>query len=733
MQRLNRKRSRGTRRAKLTPVAETLEVRQLLAADLLLASIDAEPIANDSNLRQSPRGQAPPLVIPTPSDEVRSIDGSGNNLENPELGSTGQQLMRVAPTDYSDGISAMAGEDRPSAREISNAFSDQEPGTSGNARNLSAFVYVWGQFLDHDIDLSESGTTELAPVEVPTGDPHFDPSGSGSASIMFFRSLYDPATGDSVDNPREQLNAITAYIDGSQVYGSDQATADSLRTFVGGKMLTSDGDLLPIDDNGFFMAGDVRANENPELTSLQTLFVREHNHWADRIAADDPSLSDEEIYQQARAIVIAEIQAITFNEFLPALLGKDALPEYTGYDYTVNPNIANEFSTAGYRLGHSLLNDDIEFFGNDGRAVSEGMELAEAFFNPSVVLESGIDTMLKYAASSQSQEIDGQLVDGLRNFLFGEPGDGGLDLASLNIQRGRDHGLADYNSTREAYGLERVTCFADITSDVELQQTLEDLYGTVDNIDLWVGALAEDHVPGGSVGELTQAILVDQFTRLRDGDRFWYENTFSAEDAERLGRTSLSDVIQRNTSVRNLQHNVFFMSATISGTLLADPNMMDDAAENAPGQRRAPRPAGMEGVTVNLLDDEGTIIATTLTDARGNYRFDDFQETGDYQVQAMMPTPDGTVARSIDVLISVGGQSIRNVNFGQAPRETPPRDGQPGDDRPGRPDDDRRDRNRDRDQILAGDVLPDPMDDLIDQMVGGSRGGNRAPAPPPRR
>lgn len=736
MQRLNWKLSRRTRRAKLTPAAETLEERQLLAADLLLASIDAEPIANDSNIQRSPRGQAPPLVIPTPSDEVRSIDGSGNNLQNPELGSTGQQLIRVSPADYADGISAMAGADRPSVREISNAFSAQEPGTSGNARNLSAFVYVWGQFLDHDIDLSESGTTELASVEVPTGDEYFDPDGSGGASIMFFRSLFDPTTGDSLGNPRQQVNAITAYIDGSQVYGSDQATADSLRAFVGGKMLTSDGDLLPLDENGFFMAGDVRANENSELTSLQTLFVREHNQWADQISAADPSLSDEEVYQQARAIVIAEIQAITFNEFLPALLGERVLPQYTGYDPTVNPEIANEFSTAGYRLGHSLLNDDIEFFDNDGRAVRDEVELAEAFFNPKIVLETGIDSMLKYAASSQSQEIDGQLVDSLRNFLFGEPGEGGLDLASLNIQRGRDHGLADYNSVREAYGLERVTSFAEITSNVEVQQTLEDLYGTVDNIDLWVGTLAEDHVRGGSVGELTQAILVDQFTRLRDGDRFWYENTFSAEDAERLGRTSLSDVIQRNTTVTNLQHNVFFMSATISGTVLSDPNMVSDPTDNGPGGRRASRPSGLQGVTVVLLDDEATILASTRTDARGNYRFDQFHETGDYQIQAMMPTPEGTEAHSIDVLISVGGQAIRNVNFGQPPRGNPPRDGHPGDDRPGRPNDDRNDRpdrNRDRDQILADDVLPDPIDDLIDQMVGGQGRGNRAPAPPPRR
>src|SRR6185295_17624543 len=156
------------------------------------------------------------------------------------------------------------------------------------------------------------------------------------------------------------------------------------------------------------------------------------------------------------------------------------------------------------------------------------MELRDAFFNPNVYRQTGPDGMLKYAASTHAEEMDNQLVDSLRNFLFGAPGQGGLDLASLNIQRGRDHGLADYNSVRAAYGLPRVTSFAQITSDTTLQQKLQTLYnGDVNNIDLWVGAMAEDHVPGTSVGPLVRRILADQFQRLRDGDRFWYQRTFS--------------------------------------------------------------------------------------------------------------------------------------------------------------------------------------------------------------
>lgn len=383
--------------------------------------------------------------------------------------------------------------------------------------------------------------------------------------------------------------------------------------------------------------------------------MREHNRLADQIAAADPELSDEDIYQQARAVVIAEIQSITFNEFLPALLGQRAIDRYDGYDATVDPSIANEFSTAAFRFGHSTLNDDVEFFDNDGRAVQEGISLAEAFFNPSFLEATGIGSTLKYDASTVSQEIDLEVVDSLRNFLFGPPGAGGLDLVALNIQRGRDHGLSDYNTTREAYGLEAAESFADITDDVELQGKLQSLYGDVNNIDLWVGLLAEDHLRGSSVGELTQTIIADQFERLRDGDRFWYENVFEEQDLRELQQTSLSDVIERNTSVEGLQENVFFMLAEVRGRVTESVTTQTQAVPN--GGPRGPIAAGVAGVTVELLDDEGNVIDTTVTDRNGNYRFRSFAETGDYQIR-LADSGD-----TLNVLISNGSTRLRGLDF----------------------------------------------------------------------
>lgn len=596
--------------------------------------------------------------------EYRSIDGTGNNAVNPDWGSTGIDFLRIAPADYANGISEPGGEDRPSPREISNAVADHGEDEVKNNRQLSALIYAWGQFIDHDIDLTNTADPEEAfNIQVPTGDPYFDPAGTGTQEIPLKRSNFDAETGDSTSNPRQQINDITAYLDGSMIYGSDATTAASLRTFVGGKLKTSEGNLLPVDDeSGMFEAGDVRANENIELLSLQTLFVREHNQVANRIAKDHPEFTDEQIYQEARRYVIAEIQAITYNEFLPALLGPGAIPSYQGYNPTVNPGIANEFATAAYRVGHTLLNDDIGFLDNNGEEVHDEVSLAEAFFNPDLVRETGIDSILKYLASDTAEEIDTQLVGSVRNFLFGPPGSGGLDLASLNIQRGRDHGLADYNSVREAYGLPRVTSFAEITSDVDLQQKLEELYGSVDNIDLWVGGLAEDHAPGGSVGMTFRTIIADQFIRLRDGDRFWYQKTFSGQELSRLQNTHLSDIIGRNTTTTNLQQNVFFFKAEINGHVYADAN--GDGRQN-PGEQN------LAGRRIELLNGAGEVIRSTVTNQQGEYRFNAL-EIGLYQVREVAP-PGAQVTEAPKAELRITrGMTIGNQNFGEGPAQAPP-------------------------------------------------------------
>ncbi|MCA9295877.1 MAG: hypothetical protein KC983_05155, partial [Phycisphaerales bacterium] len=421
----------------------------------------------------------------------------------------------------------------------------------------------WGQFIDHDIDLTEGAVPEEDfDIVVPLGDPWFDPGNTGTEVIHLIRSDYDITTGTSALNPRQQRNGITSFLDGSMVYGSNPSRAMALREFDGtGRLKTSVGDLLPFNVNHFpnaggtsetlFLAGDVRANEQVGLTSMHTLFVREHNRYADQFGAGFPFLTEELRYQLARIYVIMEIQVITFEEFLPLILGPNAIPDYTTYNPALDPSISNVFSTACYRFGHTMLPEDLLRLDAAGQEIPEGhLPLASAFFAPERLTdEGGIEPILRGLASQRAQDVDPFIQDSIRNFLFGPPGAGGFDLASLNIQRGRDHGLPTYNEVRLALGLVPAATFADVTTDPIRQAALQAAYGDVDDIDVWLGGLAEDHLPDAMVGELLYTVLREQFLRLRDGDRLWYERIFPPYWTSRFSRIQLSDVIRSNTSI----------------------------------------------------------------------------------------------------------------------------------------------------------------------------------------
>lgn len=503
------------------------------------------------------------------AEEPRSFNGWGNNIDNPSWGGADTNLVRFADSYYGDGVSSMAGGDRPSARAVSNAFHHgRSPFWS--RRVLTSMVFHWGQFLDHDIDLSTAPGAS-APIDIPLDDAWMTPGGT----IGFTRSIWDPATGTDPSNPRQQVNQITSYIDGSMVYGSDEATALALREGAGGRLIVGPGNLLPFNTLGvemddpfgrphdqIFAAGDIRANEQPGLTALHTLFVREHNRLAAELSVTHPGWDDDELYEGAREMNWAQIQAITYNEFLPALLGEGSIPAYAGYFGMMNAGISNEFSGACYRFGHSMVNPTLPRYNDDGTPFAGGdLDLFESFFNPDAIVSSGgIEPIMQGQIRELAQEIDPFIVDDLRNLLFGGGGIG-LDLASLNMQRGRDHGLPSYNQMRITMKLAPAASFADISPDPDIQARLASVYASPDDVDLWIGALCEPHVPGGSVGQLLHAVFVKQFSRLRDGDRFFYLNHLAPAQIMAVNATRLSDVIRRNTTIQYVQDNVFFVSA----------------------------------------------------------------------------------------------------------------------------------------------------------------------------
>lgn len=475
---------------------------------------------------------------------------------------SGYRLLRLAPSAYADGLNTPSGPSRPSARLISNNVCNQEINTKiMNPKNCTDMFWLWGQFVDHDLDLTTTSSDPFN-IAVPTGDSYFDPTSTGTVEIPLTRSLYDPTTGTGII-PREQINLITQHLDATTIYGSTETRANWMRSFKDGKLKTGMGKFLPINDGTIenagpvggnpFVSGDVRANENVALLSMHTLFMREHNWWCEKIKARNPSFTDEEIYQRARLMVESEIQCITYKEYLPLLLGTDAIPVYTGYNSNIESQIAIEFSTAAYRLGHSLISETINRLENDETNLGT-VSLKDVLFSPHFYTNDGdIDYVLRGFCKQQCQKIDAKIVSSLRNFLFGEPGNGGLDLAALNIQRGRDHGIPDYNTVRTSLGLAAKSTFNEITSDATLATLLSNTYGNdISKVDLWIGGLCEDPVSGSQLGEVFHHIVQDQFVRVRDGDPNWYETRLTDEMVKCINRTTLSKILKRNTHIQNI-------------------------------------------------------------------------------------------------------------------------------------------------------------------------------------
>jgi len=470
----------------------------------------------------------------------RPIDGAGVDPHNPAENAAGTDFTRLGTAHFTGDDGLRFAELNP--RTISNLVVGEGDPTLPMPENFSGMLYAWGQFLDHDLDLAPQDGRRAIDIKIPTGDPVF---GDG-ASIAMTRSLLDPKSG-------LPINAVTGWLDGSQVYGSMAAVAASLRS--SGGHLKTEADSLPVV-NKQFLAGDVRAAENPSLTALQVLFVREHNFQVDRLDALHPQWSDEHLYQEARALVTAELANITYTEFLPKLVGSRIDP-YGGYNAQVDNTFSVEFAGAAFRFGHSIVSGDTARIDNEGKLSGPELELRDAFFMAPDDFNAfgGADGFLRHLAGEASQAMDVRIVDDLRNFLFDPPV--GMDLAAINIQRGRDQGLGTLNETRKDLGFRPYANFDQLTDDTATAAAMKKVFGSVDKVDLWTGGLAEHHARGALLGRTFTTIIADQFERLRDGDPFYFENALDRADVRMVKGTTLSDIITRNTDATDMQADVF--------------------------------------------------------------------------------------------------------------------------------------------------------------------------------
>ena len=393
---------------------------------------------------------------------------------------------------------------------------------------LTQLFTIFAQFLDHDISLtttysipdccsSANDREKCAPITV-NNDP-FYPNGK---CLNFARSLI---FCEELDCDTDPMNTLSAFIDGSNIYGSDNGNSTQLRSFIGGKLSTSGIALLPLV-NGAFKAGDTRALENPALGSMHTLFMREHNRIAQLIKNKFPNWSDEKLFQHTRRIVVAEYSNIVFGEFLPQVLGHSNIfppgTTSTTYNPNIDPSVANEFSTAAFRFGHTLLNGRFDRRNPTTGTLLDFYLLRFNFENDVLYKQNedfGMSSIIRGLSAQAAQTFDQFITIEVTNFLFAKKSCDfffGEDLVTRNIQRGRDHSIQPWLSYREWCGLPAQNDWNVVPSDISRVKwnTLKKLYQRVADIDLFTGGLAENPVPGGTVGKTFACIIgYQEFTK----------------------------------------------------------------------------------------------------------------------------------------------------------------------------------------------------------------------------
>ncbi|CAJ0606649.1 unnamed protein product [Cylicocyclus nassatus] len=497
----------------------------------------------------------------------RTLDGTCNNFDKPLQGAAFRRYIRHFPPIYDDGIGEPISSlipSRPTARESNRVMLSSAQMVAHDKYNN--MMMQWGQFMSHDMAKTtlqpSAQCTSCAPVKskcMPIPITLKDPNSAFKMKQCLKVSRSAPICHVT---PREQLNENTAYIDGSMIYGSSPKDLHKFREARTGflKMNRFNNQIvLPFDQSkcpgkdkctASFTAGDIRANLFIGLSSLHILFAREHNRIAHRLQDMNKGWSGDRIFQEARKIVGGIIQHILYKEYLPKLLGvahAKVIGDYNGYDRNVDATIANEFTTSAFRCGHGMIEEFYKRVDFSGENITHGgFFFGDGVFKSSKILfEGGIDPILRGFMSTPVKRPH-RMTPAITEKMFGS-----TDLGSLNIQRGRDHAIPSYNTMRTFCGLPRAASFEDFSDmilDKNLRTGLGKHYNTTDDVDFYVGSMLEDPVVGGLVGTTLSCVIGEQFKRLRDGDRFYYENpgVFTPAQLTEIRKSSLSRVICDN-------------------------------------------------------------------------------------------------------------------------------------------------------------------------------------------
>ena len=575
-----------------------------------------------ADVRGTVLGDVCPVKVDFPCQpgKYRAYNGYCNNVQNPNWGVANRRYLRYLPPDYGDGISIPRQDNNnqflPSARAVSlSVHSDSDLPHP----HLMSVTAIWGEFIYHDVSHTpqmagflgqrlkccgvtfESFHPECYPIKIPENDTAY--SNLGLKCQEYTRSGTASRTGCTL-GPREQINQVTSYLDGSVIYGSSKEESEELRLFTGGLLrvqrLDSPGsrDLLPADDNTIdcgaeggskcFKAGDVRVNEHIGLVTIHTLWMRQHNRIARELAAINPHWNDEQLFQETRRIVGAQIQHITYTEYLPVILGKAVVDKYgltpqstgffTGYDINTNAGTANSVATSVMRFVASLMPAQFDYYDNIGNKLG-GRDISESFYKPFEMYNPEVlDQILRGLIKGHAQNEDVFIGEAMTSKMFMDEATGvGLDLAAQIIQQGRDHGVPGYAEWRGFCDLPPVTKFEDLRSVMadSVINKLRKAYKDVKDVDLFTGGLAEIPNKGAAVGPTFGCLLGRQMYYYKRGDRYWYENdippsSFTKDQLNEIRKISLGSVICDNSeSIDFVQPNVFIEADPFLNALMA--------------------------------------------------------------------------------------------------------------------------------------------------------------------
>uniref|UniRef100_A0A8C1QW17 NAD(P)H oxidase (H2O2-forming) n=1 Tax=Cyprinus carpio TaxID=7962 RepID=A0A8C1QW17_CYPCA len=494
--------------------------------------------------------------------EVQRYDGWYNNLADHDRGAADAALVRLFPAQYTDGVYLPRQEPHlPNPRQISNiAMSGQSGLMSYRNRSVQSVAFGYHVWSEISETRRPGCPPEFMHIKVQKEDPVFGSNSSQPVLLQFQRAEWDPSTGKSPNNPRTQV----PWIDGSSIYGSSSSWCDALRTFSKGLLASgSSKDMPRRSSSGYLMwsapdpstspgsqelyeFGNAWANENIFTVTEGIIWFRYHNYLASKLHEEHPFWSDEELFQNARKRVIATFQVNTVF--------------FAGYQKYVDPGISAEFEAAAVRFGLTLPPPGVY---KRYTAQITFVKLLE-INNPNLQSSQDVDELIMGMASQIAEREDNIIVEDLRDYMYGPLRFSRSDAVALTIQRGRDFGLPSYNQIRESLNMRPVNSWDEINPKLKNTQVLPQpsLYeNDISRLELFVGGLLESQEGPGPV---FSTIILDQFERIRNADRFWFENIqnglFTEEEIQAIRNTTFHDVLLDVTSAEegDIQKNVFF-------------------------------------------------------------------------------------------------------------------------------------------------------------------------------